>query len=172
MPEIWRDIKDYEGLYQISNLGRVRSLDRFIKQALQYRLLKGRVKPCNKNPNGYLKINLCKNGNSKTFLVHRLVAQAFLPNPNNLPEVNHKDENKENNYVDNLEWCTSRYNNGYSHGKPVLQYTLDGQFVAEYPSAAEASRKNKIIVQNICSCCNYIIKSAGGYIWKYKIIQT
>ena len=166
--EIWKDIKDYEGLYQVSNLGRIRSLDRLVKHAFKgYSRLKGKIKPCRKNTHGYLNINLCKDGKAKTLLIHRLVAQAFLPNPDNLPEVNHKDENKENNRVDNLEWCTSLYNNSYSHGKQIVQLTKDGQFVAEYSTASEASRKNMIFLQNICDCCNYKVKSAGGYVWRW-----
>ena len=106
--EIWKDIKDYEGIYQISNIGRIKSLDRYCNN----RLIKGKIL----SPHlakGYLKINLYKNGKSKHFAIHSLVAEAFIPNPNNYPEVNHKDENKENNNVDNLEWCDSKYNCNY-----------------------------------------------------------
>ena len=103
--EIWRPIEGYEGLYEVSNLGRVRSLDRFY-----YRLHKGKVLSPTKDRYGYLTVTLNCNGKSKTIKIHRLVAQAFLPNPDNLPQVNHKDEVKSNNCVDNLEWCSAKYN--------------------------------------------------------------
>ena len=105
MIEEWRPIEGYEGLYEVSNLGRVRSLDRFY-----YRLHKGKVLSPTKDRYGYLTVTLNCNGKSKTIKIHRLVAQAFLPNPDNLPQVNHKDEDKTNNNVDNLEWCTAKYN--------------------------------------------------------------
>lgn len=99
--EIWKDIQGYEGLYQVSSLGQVRNVKT------------GRIRVLCKHRDGYLKINLTKNGKTKTFMVHRLVANAFIPNKNNLPQVNHKDENKINNSVDNLEWCTAEYNTNY-----------------------------------------------------------
>ena len=104
--EEWRDIKGYEGLYQVSNKGRVKSLGN--NKTKKEKILS--LKPSN---NGYIRVYLCKNGKQKPFSVHRLVAQAFLLNPNNLPVVNHKDENKLNNNVENLEWCTVAYNNTY-----------------------------------------------------------
>ena len=105
MIEEWRPIEGYEGLYEVSNIGRVRSVDRFY-----YRLHKGKVLSPTKDRYGYLTVTLNCNGKSKTIKIHRLVAQAFLPNPDNLPQVNHKDEDKTNNNVDNLEWCTAKYN--------------------------------------------------------------
>ena len=105
MIEEWRPVVGYEGLYEVSNIGRVRSLDRFY-----YRLHKGKVLSPTKDRYGYLTVTLNCNGKSKTIKIHRLVAQAFLPNPDNLPQVNHKDEDKTNNNVDNLEWCTAKYN--------------------------------------------------------------
>ena len=111
MEEQWKDIiiekngvtYDYTGLYQVSNLGRVRSLGN--DKTRKERILKPKI-----NNKGYLQVILCKNGKVKTFLVHRLVATAFIPNPDNLPVVNHRDENPLNNCVDNLEWCTQKYN--------------------------------------------------------------
>ena len=112
--EIWRPVVGYEGLYEISSYGRVRSLDRYVKYSNgQIHLHKGRILSSGKDINGYLMCNLYLNKNMKKVSIHRLVAQAFLPNIDNLPEVNHKDENKTNNRVDNLEWCTAKYNMNY-----------------------------------------------------------
>lgn len=103
--EEWKDIKGYENKYQISNLGRVKALD--------YRRTGKEQIISIKNNKGYSEVALWKDSKRKMFMVHRLVAQAFIPNPNNLPQVNHKDENKTNNIVENLEWCTQSYNNSY-----------------------------------------------------------
>lgn len=183
MTEIWKDITGYEGLYQVSNLGRVRSLDRYVTHSrgvVKY-IRKGCVLKQNTDKGGYKYVGLYKDGKVKYIKVHRLVAQVFLHNPDNLPEVNHIDENKSNNRVDNIEWCSHKQNcnhgtrnermsknklNYQSYSKPVLQYTKDGQFVAEYPSIAEAERNIKLT--NIQSVLNGNRKTAGGYIWKYK----
>ena len=114
MIEEWRTIEGYEGLYEVSNLGRVRSLDMYVKGRYgNYRLHKGKVLSPAKDKNGYLKVNLCYNGKDKIIRVHRLVAGAFVSNPDNLPEVNHKDEDKTNNNVENLEWCNRKDNINY-----------------------------------------------------------
>ena len=112
--EIWKDIQGYEGLYQISNLGRVKSLERIIitNNGITKKISEKILKPYLKG-NGYYNIVLRKDSKTKCYFVHRLVAKEFIPNPDNLPQVNHKDENKLNNNVDNLEWCTSKYNNNY-----------------------------------------------------------
>ena len=114
MSEEWRPIEGYEGLYEVSSYGRVRSLDRYDSNN---HFRKGKVLSPVKNKDGYLQVNLCCNGKYKMFLVHRLAAQAFIPNPDNLPEINHKDENPGNNNVDNLEWCTRKYNINYGSRK-------------------------------------------------------
>ena len=112
--EIWRPIVGYEGLYEVSNTGRVRSLDRYVKCDYEkYRLHKGKVLSPGKDKDGYLSVVLSCNGKHKKIAVHRLVAQAFIPNPDDLPIINHKDEDKTNNRVDNLEWCTVKYNMNY-----------------------------------------------------------
>lgn len=181
--EEWRDIAGYEGQYQISNLGKVRSLDRYVK-CNGFNLIKGQLMKPKIDKYGYFQISLCKNCKYKSFTIHRLVAQAFLPNPDNLPQINHINECKWDNTVWNLEWCNSKYNINYGTGKkrridtqrktmstmkPVLQYTLDMEFVGEYPSASEASRQTGINKSNIGSCCNGNPehKSAGGYVWKF-----
>lgn len=109
MEEKWLDIKDYEGLYQISNLGKVKSLEK--KAGFSNR--KERILKQHLDKDGYVKVYLCKNNKVKFLSIHRLIAEAFIPNPNNLPQINHKDENKANNKIENLEWCTCKYNINY-----------------------------------------------------------
>ena len=117
MIEFWKDIKGYEGFYQVSNLGRVKSLSRSIYYSKGYTVYrKGKIKKPSFDKNGYPQIGLCKNGTVITRKIHRLVAEAFIPNPENKPEINHKDENKTNNYVDNLEWVTEKENVNYGYG--------------------------------------------------------
>lgn len=128
MTEIWKDIKDYEGLYQVSNYGRVRSLDRCDNMG---RFMDGHILSIGDNGNGYKHVGLSKNGLQKTEYVHRLVAKSFIPNPNNLPQVNHKDENPNNNCVDNLEWCTNKYNNNYGNHKVRLSESHTGKKLTE-----------------------------------------
>ena len=118
MIEEWRPIEGYEGLYEVSNTGQVRSLDRYVKgKGESYRLQKGKMLSPIKDTGDYLKVNLSCNGKNKMFFVHRLAAQAFLLNPDNLPEINHKDEDKSNNRVDNLEFCDRKYNVNYGTAK-------------------------------------------------------
>lgn len=185
MTEEWRDIKGYEDLYQVSNLGRVRSLDRYEFFSLGKRFRKGIIIKSSEDKNGYNRVSLTKDGKQKFFFVHRLVAEAFIPNPNNLPFINHKDEVKYNNCVDNLEWCTHEYNMNYGNrlqkcsksltnrrdlSKSVLQFTLDGTFVAEYPSTMEAERMLGVNHSSISACCRgkKYLKTVGGYKWRYK----
>ena len=112
--EIWRPVVGYEGLYEVSSYGRVRSLDRYVKSCYEaYRLHKGKVLSPGKDKDGYLFVNLYCNGKVHKRFAHRLAAQAFISNPDNLPMVNHKDEDKTNNSVENLEWCNAKYNNTY-----------------------------------------------------------
>ena len=121
MEEIWKDIPNYEGLYQISNLGRVKSFPRKGTHTKKERILK--FAKSNKN---YLIAMLTKHNKRKAKSVHRLVAEAFIPNPNNFPQVNHKDENRHNNCVDNLEWCTNHYNCNYGNRSVKLSIALKG----------------------------------------------
>jgi hypothetical protein len=178
MVEIWRDIKDYEGLYQVSNLGRVRSVDHYVNyKNIKKRLILGKILNLNKDNRGYYVVTLSKDNVRKNYSVHRLVAEAFIPNPDNLPTVDHIDRNRLNNNVENLRWADyklQQYNcdreaQAKALSKPVLQYTLDMVFVAEYPSAAEAARQTGISHTNIIGCCNskYGYKSAGNYKWVY-----
>lgn len=167
--EIWKDIEGYEGLYQVSNLGRVKSLGN--NKTRKEKILKGI-----KERGDYLKVILCKEGNRKHFKVHRLVASAFIPNYNNLPQVNHKDEDKNNNRVDNLEWCDCKYNINYgSHNKrmikansiPIIQFSKTGEFIHKWDSAREAEKELGIDKGNICSCLKGRYKTAGNYKWEY-----
>lgn len=107
--EIWKDVKNYEGLYQISNLGRVKSMSKFA--GFSYR--KERMLKTSLDKDGYVKVTLCKNNRTRFSSIHRLLAECFIPNPNNYPQINHKDENKQNNDLSNLEWCTCKYNINY-----------------------------------------------------------
>ena len=171
MTEIWKDIKGYEGKYQVSNLGNVKSLERFrngksnSKVYVPEKLLKGK---CDKD--GYIVYALCTGVHKKTkfYRVHRLVAEAFLPNPNNLPMVNHKDENPKNNCVENLEWCDAKYNARYSFSVPVLQYSINGDFIRKWDCITEIQDKLNIYRSSICACCNGKYKTAGGYKWEYE----
>ena len=165
--EIWCPIKGYEGQYEVSDQGRVKSL-KFGKERI--------LKPV-RTPKGYLTVELYKNEEQKRCKVHRLVAQTFIPNPDNLSEVNHKDENKENNSVQNLEWCDRKYNYNYGtriqrisekNSKPILQYTKSGEFVAEWKSATDVQRTLGYFQNNISYCCNGKLKSAYNFIWKFK----
>lgn len=165
---IWRDIPGYEGKYQVSNTGQVRSLN--YNGTGKKQILKGGT-----TRDGYKIVQLWKNGKGKTYIVHRLVAQAFIPNPNNLPCINHKDENKTNNFYKNLEWCTHEYNNNYGirnekssnsmqgrtfteehkqklrenhadvkgknhpRAKAILMFTLDGKFIRRFDCRVDAN---------------------------------
>ena len=167
MDEIWRDIDGYKGLYQISNKGRVKSLYKGSERILKPGWMTG----------GYLYVVLCKNRIKQKRKIHRLVAQAFIPNPDNKPQVNHKDENKKNNCADNLEWATAKENSnygsrnersGYSRSKPILQYSKSGEFIRDWQGASEVERVLGINNSHIIECCKGKLKSSGGFVWKYK----
>ena len=173
MEEIWKDIPGYEGKYQVSNFGRVRSLDR-IDDENHFR--KGQIMKT-KLLRGYVRVALRDGKKQKDYQVHRLVALAFIPNPEGFKCVNHKDENKLNNNVDNLEWCTLAYNfnygtararQGISYGKPVEQLAVDGLVIASYCSAEVASKLTGMDSSSIHKCCRGKRQSAGGYCWRYK----
>lgn len=115
MEEIWKDIEGYEGFYQVSSLGRIKSLERRVKARYNYQVIKEKIRKLNKTTAGYLYVVLSKEGINKTHLVHQLVAKAFLQKIDNLECINHIDENKENNSITNLEWCSYQYNNTYKN---------------------------------------------------------
>lgn len=184
--EEWKPVVGYEELLEVSTYGRVRSVTHYIhKKDGTKQIVKGKILSPRIIKIGYYAITLSFEAKHKTLHVHRLVAKAFIPNPYNLPCINHKDENKTNNNFDNLEWCTRKYNNAYGTavsrriqtleergfdfgGKKVLQYKLNGEFIAEYNSLAEAGRNTGIIYPRISNCCNGKVKQAGGFQWKFK----
>lgn len=181
--EEWRTIKDFEN-YEISDEGRVRSLPHSTPHMNNgtYSEHKFRGKQLSLHSNkGYYYVILHKEGVKYTKRVHRLVAETFIPNPDNLPVVNHKDENPLNNTVENLEWCTVQYNNNYGtarerqkeksinhpkKSKPVGQYTLDGELVKVWPSTKEAGR-NGFNDTCISLCSRGKLNTHKGYRWQY-----
>lgn len=186
MQEIWKDIKGYEGLYQISNLGRVKSLRKWIRGYNGYKNEERILKPYIHHGPDYYVVTLCKNKNKKMHLLHRLIAKAFIPNPNNYPQINHIDGNKQNNNITNLEWCTQSQNTKHAFKmglekpnrymlykkdrisplcKKVIQYDKNGNIITKFKSCAEATRITKI--NHISDCCRGKVKTAGGFIWKY-----
>lgn len=174
MKEIWKDVVGFEGLYQVSNYGRVKSLN-YLHTGKERILKPARI--AMKSGNSYYMVRLCKDGERYNKWVHRLVAEAFIPNPDNLPEVNHKDENGLNNRVDNIEWCTAKYNSNYGtriqriskkHYKPVYQYSIDGGLIKEWSSGKEVEKQFGFAQTNISACCNGKRKQAYGYVWRYK----
>ena len=167
MKEIWKDINGFEGKYQISNLGRIRSNN--YKNSGKTKLLK-----ISKGTKGYQVICLMKNNKKYTRRIHRLVAEAFIPNPNNYQTVNHIDEDKTNNNVNNLEWCTFEYNTKYGTraercGKPIKQLSIDGALIAIYKTSKDAERNTGINHSHILRCCHkqkhYL--TSGGYKWEF-----
>lgn len=180
MNEVWNDIQGYEGLYQVSNLGRVRSLDRYVPHArLGQKFCKGHLMATHQTNAGYLAVNLCKGNKYTSFDVHRLVAAAFIPAESfDAVQVNHKDENKHNNRADNLEWCSRSYNNTYGTKitrqkaqieKAVLQYDVDGNFVKEFSSATAAEKEiSGKFTGAISRCLSGKTKTAYGFKWRYK----
>lgn len=159
--ENWKSITGYEGLYEVSDLGRVRSLN--YKRTGKTKILKP-----GKAGVGYLVVNFCKDGQVKRMGVHRLVAEAFIPNPLNLPQVNHKDENKQNNAASNLEWMTVKDNTTYSQGRSVQMLDkATGELLATFPSIREAERVTGIWHNRISYCCLGKRKQAGGFKWQY-----
>jgi len=183
MQEQWRDIAGYEGRYQVSDQGRVRRTACEITQgnghseitySIPPRLLRSFESNCS-----YQRIGLRMNGQRKYYNVHRLVAQAFVPNPSNLPEVNHKNEDKSDNRAENLEWVTSEQNCNHgtrnkrisdntSRSRRVLRMTQCGSEVKEYKSISAASRETGISVASIGGVCRGEHHTAGGYKWQYK----
>lgn len=186
--EVWKDVVGYEGLYQVSNMGRVKSVKHIVNstnarqswKTINERILKpapyGTIPKC--GGLRHLAVSLHRNNRQRTEKVHRLVAMAFIPNPNDYPIINHKDENPYNNRADNLEWCDHKYNSNYGGREerwrksfpilPILQYTLGGEFVAQFKSAIDAAKSVKVspsLIRKVCS--GYQCHQVAGYIWRY-----
>ena len=181
--ETWKEIEGYEGAYEVSTFGRVRSLDReyykcYSDGKMQLTKHRGRILKLRLNDKGYYVVTIVYNHTVKTLLINRLVAKAFLPNPDNLPEVNHKDENPKNNHVDNLEWCDRLYNIRYGTGiernllprrKRIEQLTKDGRHVAYHLGVREiclATGMDRRAIQR-CLCNKPKHKTAYGYRWRF-----
>lgn len=162
--EIWKDIEGYKGLYQVSDLGRV-------KRVTTGRILKGMIRG-----SGYLQVDLSKQGANSNKYIHRLVAQAFIPNPENKPQVNHIDEDKTNNMVSNLEWCTAKEN--INHGTRIERSIISNQKKVKaidiangeynyYESIIECARQLDLNQGNICKCLKGKLRQTGGYVFEY-----
>lgn len=170
--EVWKDVPEFIGIYQVSNFGRVKSLDRINAQGnFSYgKILKQKI-----GKQGYPYVILKYGPKQRTVKVHRLVAKAFIENPDNFPMINHKDENKTNNSVLNLEWCDAKYNVNYGSGieraatktrQPVAQIDINGEIVATYPGFNIAQQKTGVSESKISMCCSGKRKKAGGFQWK------
>lgn len=170
--EIWKDIKGYEGKYKVSNKGRIKSLN--YQNSKKEKLLHLRI---GKKRRGYLDVMLSSKNVQKRYKIHRLVAEAFIPNPNNYPEINHIDEDVSNNNVNNLEWCTKLYNLNYGNHReniakkkriPILKCDLNGSVLEEYEGIHVAARSTGNAASNISAAILGKQKTCGGYIWKKK----
>ena len=171
--EEWRDVVGYEGRYQVSSMGRVKSLERADSWG---RTVKERILKPSTDHYGYLMVNLCAGGKRKMFFVHRLVCQVFHDNPDNKSDVNHINENKTDNRACNLEWSTRKEN--CNHGtrnvrmaiaksRPIAQYTLNGKLLKVWPSATEAQRQAGFGQGNVSEVANGNRKTAYGFTWEY-----
>lgn len=177
MEEIWKPVVGYEGLYEVSSKGRVKSLARVVNRKNGRRQLINEklILPAD-NGKGYYRVRLAQNGKNTAYSVHRLVASSFIQNPDKLPEINHIDEDKSNNSVENLEWCDRRYNMNYGTGRnraalatsvPIVQINADGEIIKEWTSCVEAARELGIHYQNIDQCVKGNIKQIKGYMFRH-----
>lgn len=186
MTEIWKDIEGFEGRYQISNLGRVKSLSRYVQFGKQRRFVPEYIRKEKSKPNGYRYVQLNLNGKEKDFHVHRLVAKHFVPGYFDGAHVNHKDGNKANNTADNLEWCTRSENQRHMYhvlnhkawvngrfgaesprAKRIVQLSMNGEVIREWSCAADVQRELGIQESGIRKVLKGTCNQAGGFKWKY-----
>lgn len=176
MEEIWKDVIDYENFYMISNYGRVKSLERIDNN--NHLVKEKYLKDC-PDDDGHTQVTIYKDKTKKALKIHRTVAEYFIPNPENKPDVHHIDHNPFNNRVDNLMWVTKEehaklHPERYEKAKETRQVTIlqidktTNEVIAEYPSMAEASRITGVSISGICQVCKGIRNKSGGFIWKYK----
>ena len=175
--EVWQDIKGFEGYYQVSNMGRAKSLERTVENGRgYYKTVPEKILKVYDNGRGYLFVQLCKDGKVKNCFVHRLVADAFCENPSGYKEINHINEDKSDNRAENLEWCDRAYNIKYGtrnqrmaekRGKAVISINKISGLILEFPSISEASKQTGISLGGICECCTGKRKSVKGYVWFY-----
>lgn len=193
MDEQWRDVAGYDGYYQVSSCGRIKSVERYVQDRFgmkaPYRIPEKILKP-KRAHDGYLFVHLSKDGHAQPLRIHRLVAEAFIPNPNRLPTVNHKNEDKSDNRVENLEWCTPAYNNKYGtrtqrsqmnqkHRRNVRMLSLDGEMLRIFPTCLSAARyitgepagkslRVRVTDNNIRRACRLQRHKAYGYRWEFE----
>lgn len=184
--EIWKEISGFDGLYKVSNHGRIKTVSRVVDFGLNTRVVKETVRKLKPKPDGYLSVVIYSNHKQHTLYVHRLVAKEFCDGYNESLQVNHKDGNRKNNYFENLEWCTSSQNHKHAYSvlnrrcymtgrtgtlscrsKPIAQYTLDGVLIKNFDSAATAQRELGIGESLIRRCLYGKTKQAKGFIWRY-----
>ena len=178
MKEIWKDVTGFEEAYQVSNYGRIKRKKRTDSHNKTH---EERIMSPTIYRNGYMNVDLRMNNKSRRVSVHRLVAETFIENPLNLPQVNHKDENKTNNHVSNLEWCTAQYNIRYNNGverrrstiieksNKVCKYSLEGEFIEEFKCPTDAALSVNGSVGEILSCCCHLPHSIShkGFLWRF-----
>lgn len=182
MEEIWKDIEGYEGLYQVSNMGRVRSLER-TRSMNQDRVRKpvpvpGRILVPQKKKAGYLGVVLSKDGKQRNVRIHCIVAKSFLPNPEGKPQVNHINGIKSDNRLSNLEWATNSENQQHAlatglrdmsqRRKAIFQYDMSGKFIRSWNGAVEVEKETGMSQRYVASCCRGEERSAYGFVWKYE----
>lgn len=168
--EEWKPIKGYEGYYAASTLGRICSIDRIIVGKTKTYVIKGKILKPKLSKKGYLEVSLTKDKKLKSFRVHRIIAETFIPNPNNYPIINHINENKVDNNVDNLEWCTNKYNTTFYYKTRIVVYQYKGtSLLKKWNSLTEAAESVQGTKDGIYHCCKGDLKTYKGFIWFSKI---